>query len=86
MLAGISLVKAGDRTVGLIDKARRTGRLTRRSCACSPTSAVLPPEALLTRSPSMRSVAAAATESLDVLDQIELMEGDRRIPLRGDLH
>ena len=77
MLAGISLVKAGERTVGLIDKARRTGRLTPEIVRLLVDIGGSPSRALLTEiSAGSGSVAAAATESLDVLDQIESMECD----------
>lgn len=77
MLAGISLVKAGERTVDLVEKARRAGRLTPEAVRLLADIGGSSSRALLTEiSTGEDSVAAAATESLQVLDQIESMEGD----------
>jgi hypothetical protein len=77
MLAGISLVKAGERTVDLIDKARRTGRLTPEAVRMLADIGGSRSRALLDEiSAGEGSVAAAAADSLQVLDQIESMEDD----------
>lgn len=76
-LAGISLVKAGERSIDLIDKARETGRLTPSVVRLladigGPRSRGLLTEIAAEEGP----VAAAATETLQVLDQIDAMEDD----------
>ena len=77
MLAGISLVKAGERSVDLIDKAAKTGRLTPDVVRILADIGGPRSRALLTElSGEAGPVAAAATESLQVLDQIEAVEGD----------
>jgi hypothetical protein len=77
MLAGISLVKAGERTVDLVEKAWRAGRLTPEAVRLLADIGGSSSRALLTEiSTGEDSVAAAATELLQVLDQIESMEGD----------
>ena len=77
MLAGISLVKAGERSIDLVDKARRTGRLTPEVVRLLADIGGPRSRALLTEiSAGEDSVAIAATESLQVLDQIESIEGD----------
>jgi hypothetical protein len=77
MLAGISLVKAGERSVDLVDKARKTGRLTPEVVRLLADIGGSRSRALLTEiSTGEDSVAVAATESLQVLDQIESIEGD----------
>ena len=77
MLAGISLVKAGERSVDLIEKAGRTGRLTPDVVRLLPDIGGPRSRALLVElSGETGPVAAAATESLQVLDQIEAMEDD----------
>lgn len=77
LLAGISLVKAGGRSVDLIEKARGTGRLTPEVVRLLADIGGSRSRALLAEiSQGEDSVAAAATESLQVLDQIESMEGD----------
>ena len=77
MLAGISLVRAGERTVDLIEKAGKAGRLTPDVVRLladigGPGSRAL----LIELSAKTGPVAAAATESLQVLDQIEALEDD----------
>ncbi|HEX2403669.1 MAG TPA: hypothetical protein VHM29_03120 [Acidimicrobiia bacterium] len=77
MLAGISLVKAGERSIDLVDKARKTGRLTPEVVRLLADIGGPRSRALLTEiSAGEDSVAIAATESLQVLDQIESIEGD----------
>ena len=77
MLAGISLVKAGERSVDLIDKAAKTGRLTPDVVRLLADIGGPRSRDLLTElSGGAGPVAAAATESLEVLDQIEAVEGD----------
>ncbi len=77
MLAGISLVNAGERSVDLIEKARGTGRLTPEAVRLLADIGGARSRALLTEiSAGEGSLAAAATESLQVLDQIESIEGD----------
>jgi hypothetical protein len=77
MLAGISLVKAGERSIDLLDEARKTGRLTPEAVRLLADIGGSRSRALLDEiSASEGPVAAAATESLQVLDQIESMEGD----------
>jgi hypothetical protein len=77
MLAGISIVKAGERSVDLIEKARQSGRLTPEVVRLladigGPRSRVLLTEISGDDGP----VADAATESLEVLDEIEASEED----------
>ncbi len=77
MLAGISLVKAGERSVDLIEKAGKTGRLTPDVVRLLPDIGGPRSRALLVElSGETGPVAAAATESLQVLDQIEALEDD----------
>ncbi|MGH8941191.1 MAG: hypothetical protein ACRDWF_00080 [Acidimicrobiia bacterium] len=77
MLAGISLVKAGERSVDLIEKAGKTGRLTPEVVRLLADIGGPRSRALLTElSGETGPVAIAATESLQVLDQIEAMEDD----------
>ena len=77
MLAGISLVRAGERSIDLIEKAGKTGRLTPDVVRLladigGPRSRALLGELAGSAGP----VGTAATESLQVLDQIENLEGD----------
>jgi hypothetical protein len=77
MLAGISIVKAGERSIDLIEKARQSGRLTPEVVRLladigGPRSRVLLTEISGDDGP----VADAATESLEVLDEIEASEED----------
>ncbi len=77
MLAGISLVKAGERSIDLIDNARKSGRLTPQVVRLladigGPRSRTLLTEIASDRGP----VATAAMESLQLLDQIEAVEDD----------
>jgi hypothetical protein len=77
MLAGISIVKAGERSVDLIEKARQSGRLTPEVVRLladigGPRSRVLLTEISGDDGP----VADAATESLEVLDEIEAFDED----------
>lgn len=76
-LAGISIVKAGGRSVDLIDKARESGRLTPAVVRLladigGPRSRELLSEISTDEGP----VAAAATESLELLDEIETFGDD----------
>jgi hypothetical protein len=76
-LAGISIVKAGERSVALIEKARETGRLTPAVVRLladigGPRSRALLTEIATDEGP----VASAAAESLEVLDEIEAFEDD----------
>lgn len=71
-LAGISLVKAGERSVDLIEKTRSTGNLTPDVVRLladigGPKSQALLSELAVGQGP----VAVAALESLDLLEQIE---------------
>lgn len=71
-LAGMSLVKAGERSIDLIEKARSEGRLTPSLVRLladigGPRSRVLLAELAAGSGP----VAEAAVESLELLDQIE---------------
>lgn len=76
-LAGISLVKAGERTIDLIDKARETGRLTPSVVRLLADIGGSRSRTLLTEiADDEGTVAVAATESLQVLDQIEAIEDD----------
>jgi hypothetical protein len=77
MLAGISIVKAGERSIDLIEKARQSGRLTPEVVRLladigGPRSRVLLTEISGDDGP----VADAATESLEVLDEIEAFDED----------
>ncbi|MGH8949432.1 MAG: hypothetical protein ACRDXF_11285 [Acidimicrobiia bacterium] len=77
MLAGISLVKAGERSVGLIGKAGKTGRLTPDIVRLLADIGGPRSRALLGElSGEAGPVATAAKESLQVLDQIEALEDD----------
>jgi hypothetical protein len=77
MLAGISLVKAGERSIGLIEKAGKTGRLTPDVVRVLADIGGTKSRTLLTElSDSAGPVGTAATESLQVLDQIEELEAD----------
>ena len=77
MLAGISLVKAGERSVDLIEKASKTGRLTPDVVRLLADIGGPRSRALLTELAAQTGpVAAAAAESLQVLDQIEALEDD----------
>lgn len=77
MLAGISLVKAGERSIHLIEKAAKMGRLTPDVVRLLADIGGPRSRTLLTElSGEAGAVAAAATESLQVLDQIEALEGD----------
>ena len=71
-LAGISLVKAGNRTIGLIEKARSTGRLTPDLVRLladidGPQSRAL----LGDLAGGDDAVATAARESLELLEEID---------------
>ncbi|MEX1125302.1 MAG: hypothetical protein WEE53_06515 [Acidimicrobiia bacterium] len=71
-LAGISIVKAGERSINLIEKARSGGRLTPSLVRLladigGPKSRGLLAEIATGSGP----MAAAAYESLDLLDQID---------------
>jgi hypothetical protein len=77
MLAGISLVKAGERSIGLIEKAGKTGRLTPEVVRLLADIGGPRSRTLLTElSSSAGPVGTAASESLQVLDQIEALEDD----------
>ncbi|HWL48756.1 MAG TPA: hypothetical protein VNT92_02685 [Acidimicrobiia bacterium] len=77
MLAGISLVKAGERSINLIENAGKTGRLTPDVVRLLADIGGSRSRALLGElSGGEGLVATAATESLQVLDQIEAAEGD----------
>ena len=77
MLAGISLVKAGERSIDLIEKAAETGRLTPDVARLLADIGGSRSRALLSElSSEAGSVGTAARESLQVLDQIEDLEGD----------
>jgi hypothetical protein len=77
MLAGISLVKAGERSIDLMEKAAKTGRLTPDVVRLLPDIGGPRSRALLTElTGEAGAVAAAAKESLQILDQIEALEGD----------
>jgi hypothetical protein len=76
-LAGISIVKAGERSVDLIGKARESGRLTPDVVRLladigGPRSRALLAEISGDEGP----LAAAATESLGLLDELDAFEGD----------
>jgi hypothetical protein len=77
MLAGISLVKAGERSIDLIEKARKASRLTPEVVRLLADIGGPRSRTLLTElSSEAGPVATAARESLEVLDQIEALEGD----------
>ncbi len=77
MLAGISLVKAGERSIDLIAKAGKTGRLTPDVVRLLADIGGPRSRALLGElAGSAGLVGTAATESLQVLDQIEDLEDD----------
>ena len=77
MLAGISLVKAGERSIDLIEKAAETGRLTPDVVRLLADIGGPRSRALLNElSGKAGPVATAAGESLQVLDQIEALEDD----------
>jgi hypothetical protein len=77
MLAGISLVKAGERSIDLIEKAGKTGRLTPDVVPLLADIGGPKSRALLTQlSGAGGPVAATARESLQLLDQIEELEDD----------
>jgi len=77
MLAGISLVKAGERSLDLIEKAHKTGRLTPDVVRLLADIGGSRSRALLTElSGEAGPVSTAARESLEVLDQIEEVAGD----------
>jgi hypothetical protein len=76
-LAGISIVKAGERSVELIEKARLSGRLTPDVVRLladigGPRSRALLSEISTDDGP----IAEAAAQSLEVLDEIETLEDD----------
>lgn len=71
-LAGISLVKAGDRSVDLIEKAKTRGRLTPELVRLLADIRGPKSEALLTELAAGKGpLADAATESLELLEQID---------------
>lgn len=77
MLAGISIVKAGDRSVDLIEKARKSGRLTPQVVRLLTDIGGPRSRGLLTQIANDQGpVATAAAESLQVLDQIDAIEDD----------
>jgi hypothetical protein len=77
MLAGISLVKAGERSTDLIEKAAKTGRLTPDVVPLLADIGGPRSRALLNElSGEAGPVATVARESLQVLDQIEDLEDD----------
>lgn len=76
-LAGISIVKAGEKSLDLIEKARVSGRLTPAVVRLLPDIGGGRARALLSRiSADDGPVADAAMESLDLLDEIETFEDD----------
>jgi hypothetical protein len=76
-LAGMSIVKAGDRSVDLIEKARDTGRLTPPVVRLLADIGGPRSRALLSQiSGDQGPVAVAAAESLELLDEIERYESD----------
>jgi hypothetical protein len=73
-LAGMSIVKAGERSVDLIEKARTTGRLTPSVVRLLADIGGSRARALLGEiAHEPGPLAAAAVESLDLLDQIEAL-------------
>lgn len=71
-LAGISLVKAGDRSVDLIEKLRARGRLTPELVKLLPDIGGQRSKALLSELAADKGpVADAAVESLELLEEIE---------------
>lgn len=71
-LAGISLVKAGDRSIDLIEKASARGRLTPELVRLLADIGGPKSEALLSDLAGRKGpVADAAAESLELLEQIE---------------
>ncbi len=71
-LAGMSIVKAGDRSIGLIEKARSEGHLTPSLVRLLADIGGPKSKGLLAEiATSDDSVAAAAHDSLDLLNQIE---------------
>jgi hypothetical protein len=77
MLAGISLVKAGDRSIDLIEKAGETGRLTPDVVRLLADIGGPRSRFLLTElSDAAGPVGVAAGESLQILDQIEDLKDD----------
>jgi hypothetical protein len=76
-LAGISIVKAGERSVDLIEKARGSGRLTPDVVHLLADIGGPRSRALLSAiSADEGPVASAAAESLVLLDEIEAFEDD----------
>ena len=78
MLAGISLVKAGERSVDLIEKARQDGpaHTGGRAPARRHRRSPLPRPSHRDLRRSRPGGRLPPTESLQVLDQIEAMEDD----------
>ena len=71
-LAGMSIVKAGERSIHLIERARSEGRLTPSLVRLLADIGGPKSRALLGEiAAGSGSVAQAAVESLDLLDQIE---------------
>jgi hypothetical protein len=78
MLAGIAIVKAGDRSIDLIESARKSGRLTPQVVQLLADIGGPRSRALLAEIAAGQGgpVATAAVDSLQVLDQIEAIEDE----------
>lgn len=74
-LAGMSIVKAGERSIGLIEKARSAGRLTPSLVRLLADIGGPKARHLLAEiSTESGPLAAAADESIELLDQIEILD------------
>ncbi len=74
-LAGISIVKAGERSIGLIEKAGSTGRLTPGLVRLLADIGGPRSKALLSEiAANEGSVGTAAMESLELLEQIDSLD------------
>lgn len=77
MLAGISIVKAGEKSIDLIEKARASGRLTPAVVRLLADIGGPRSRALLSRiAGDGGAVAEPAMQSLELLDEIETFEDD----------
>jgi len=75
MLAGMSIVKAGERSISLIEKARSTGRVTPELVRLLADIGGPRSKALLTEiATGTGAVATAATQSLELLEQIDSLD------------
>ena len=74
-LAAMSMVKAGERSIGLIEKARRSGRLTPTGVRLLADIGGTRSRALLTEiAAEPGPLAEAAVGSLDLLDRMEALD------------